>query len=231
VLVAACLLLSIGLLIPPVISHLQYRQEVEHCKNNLNQIGMALIKYTQVHDNRKKAFVNVADPRLEKRNKVAGIVMPVLVSSELIDPQAVTVRCPGVGSPLQCSLTVRGVKQLSDEEFRRQSPRLICCYAYSLGYYHQERIQCYSQDHFPVPIMADRPPFREKPAGDRRANSPNHAGRGQNVLFSDGHVAFLAHRTVGGDDIFLNRDNQVAAGKDPEDIVLGMSEARPVPLD
>ena len=74
------------------------------------------------------------------------------------------------------------------------------------------------------PIVADRPPVEGEPG-----NSLNHGGAGQNVLFLDGHVSFVPQRTVGDpdDDIYLNRANQVAAGLDQHDIVLGYSAARP----
>ena len=101
------------------------------------------------------------------------------------------------------------------------------CYAYSLGF-RDERSGAY---HGPsdnpnsssqTPIMADRPPAQGLPH-----NSINHGGAGQNVLYADGHVKFLTERTHGGDDIFLNRALEVAAGVDAADIVLGYSSARP----
>ena len=58
-------------------------------------------------------------------------------------------------------------------------------------------------------------------------NSLNHGGRGQNVLFHDGHVEFCVSRLVGGDDIYLNRDMKVAAGVGCSDAVLGSSAPRP----
>ena len=70
--------------------------------------------------------------------------------------------------------------------------------------------------------MADR-----APAEDGRTNSANHGGSGQNVLYADGHVIFRVTRTVAGDDIYLNRDQQVAAGLGATDAVLGASAARP----
>jgi prepilin-type processing-associated H-X9-DG protein len=225
VLVAACLLLTIGLLIPPVVNNLRARQQLERCRNNLNQFGEALIKYSQIRGHQKR-FPNLDDPDLGSRN-VAGAVVPMLVSAGCLDPNSVTVRCPGVGAPMQCPLTVEQVIKLKQMEFDRRAPRFLCCYAYSLGYLNQGRIESYSYDHFPVPIMADRPPFRGERERGPEANSPNHGGQGQNLLFSDGHVAFLTGRTFQGDDIYLNRDNQVGAGKDAEDIVLGLSEARP----
>ncbi len=63
----------------------------------------------------------------------------------------------------------------------------------------------------------------------RQLNSANHGGRGQNVLFLGGHVDWRTNRNAGvrGDDIFVNWDNQVLAGKAWEDSVLGSSDTSP----
>jgi prepilin-type processing-associated H-X9-DG protein len=220
VLVAACLLLSVGLLIPPVIGYLHQQQQLESCKNNLHQFGDALLHYSQLHRN---AFPNVAD--LKPRD-VAGMVVPVLVRDGLIRPEYVSIRCPGNGGPVFGPWTVDQLKALSDEEFQQLAPRLAGCYAYTLGYQFQGRVQGYARDRGSIPLMADRPP-RSGDGDVSGDNSPNHGGRGQNVLFSDGHVAFVTNRTIGGDDIYLNRNHRVGAGLDDEDVVLGVSEARP----
>jgi prepilin-type processing-associated H-X9-DG protein len=39
----------------------------------------------------------------------------------------------------------------------------------------------------------------------KKMSSPNHSGRGQNVLYCDGSVVFVKQRTVDGDDIFTLR--------------------------
>jgi prepilin-type processing-associated H-X9-DG protein len=55
------------------------------------------------------------------------------------------------------------------------------------------------------------------------ANSNNHDGDGQNVLFADGHVEFLQNPFVGiqRDQIYANKNGQVIASPvDPEDSVL-----------
>jgi hypothetical protein len=95
-------------------------------------------------------------------------------------------------------------------------------YAYSLGYrdpagrlkgLRQEDSPC-GTDH--LPILADRP----MPASHRT---------GHNVLYIGGHVLHATHPRVGvaGDDIFLNRDFQVAPGLDREDTVLGPGHLPP----
>ncbi|HMP15721.1 MAG TPA: hypothetical protein PKD72_01755, partial [Gemmatales bacterium] len=110
-------------------------------------------------------------------------------------------------------------------------------YAYSLGYLEKVHGKLINKtlkrsDGDSLPILADRPPrFGEVPQW-ATANSPNHSGRGQNVLQLGGNVQFLAYRSspTGEDhDIFRNHNNQQNAGLKLQDIVLGASEARPLP--
>jgi prepilin-type processing-associated H-X9-DG protein len=58
------------------------------------------------------------------------------------------------------------------------------------------------------PLMADRGPAA---AGEIMANSPNHGGSGQNILFADGSVDFRMTPLAGidGDHIYRTRDWRV----------------------
>jgi len=117
---------------------------------------------------------------------------------------------------------------LTAEQFLKQAPRLLPCYAYSLGYRDETGVYHCAMEATQtacarVPLMADGPP----PGVGNSLNSTNHGGRGQNVLFNDGHVEFCVSRHVGGDDIYLNRDLKVGAGVDCNDAVLGSSAAHP----
>ena len=75
---------------------------------------------------------------------------------------------------------------------------------------------------------ADRNP------GASAVNSPNHRGRGQNVLYGDGRVEWCQSRNVGvnRDDVYLNADgNVVASPVDVTDSLLLPPDRDPKPDD
>lgn len=222
VLVAACLLLTfiglslitLGRLRGPTSAAM-----MAECKNNLRQFFIALHAYRDLHG-------EFPDVSKEAPRDVAGMVVPILADAGTL-PSSASIRCPGLGSPLTCQLTLDVLRKMSNEEFEQRSPCLSMCYAYSLGSRNEGGgfrapgdgpKDGWSQ----MPLMADRPP-----AEGVLRNSINHAGTGQNVLFADGSVQFMALRTRADDDIFLNRERRVAAGIDASDIVLGYSGSRP----
>jgi hypothetical protein len=223
VLVAALLLVVFGGICSSGIVHLwrDYRVRVD-CENNLRVIGRGLQSYCDNH--------NGDFPRVEEQGprSIAGIFVPILFDSGVLNPD-VSLMCPARGRvPLNCR-SVQELEQLyanDPEEYLRQARRLAGSYAYTLGYRDDgghHGLRCDSGDM--LPIVADRLESL------LQANSPNHGGEGQNVLFLGGHVIWCTQRRVGinRDDIFSNWDNQVLAGKSREDTVLGPSESHPTP--
>ncbi|NIN08647.1 MAG: hypothetical protein GTO76_08335 [Planctomycetales bacterium] len=101
-------------------------------------------------------------------------------------------------------------------------------YAYNLGYvtdgkYHTPSLGRRTRPFYAV--MADAPCPRRG-----FAQSSNHAGNGQNVLFEDLHVAYLQTCTVPGasEDFYHNDEGQLAAGTSIDDAVVGPSQVRPL---
>ena len=224
VLVAACLLLTFGAILVTVLQKMRAPTSeamVVECKNNLREFFIGLETYR----NRNGHFPDIVK---DAPYPVAGMVVPILAEAGML-PEGASIRCPAVGPPASCDLTLARLRDMSDAAFKPRSPCLSMCYAYSLGYRDDNGVW-----HAPgdardtslsqTPIMADRPPSE-----GIVTNSINHGGGGQNVLFADGHLVFISGRTIGteDDDIFLNADNRVAAGRGARDIVLGYSAARP----
>jgi prepilin-type processing-associated H-X9-DG protein len=116
------------------------------------------------------------------------------------------------------------------DEFKRLTRGLAGCYAYSLGYREAGGTALYGLTKGMgdrLPLMADAPSC-DGGSEVLSGNSANHGGRGQNVLFIDGHVEFRTTRSLGtDDDIYLNAEHKVAAGHGPQDAVLGRSDATP----
>jgi prepilin-type processing-associated H-X9-DG protein len=218
---ASILLVAVGLGVTGLLGFRESHDLVA-CQNNLREFYQALWHYSEQHHGQ---FPNVADSR---PRDVAGLVVPILTSAGQL-PRGATYRCPASSEQAAPTLTLEQVRDLTDEEFQRLAPRLACCYGYSLGYRDADGV-CHGPRFDPadpnaqLPLMSDCPPV-DLALG----NSRNHGGRGQNVLFMDGHVRFCTTRNVGvnGDDIFVNWDNRVEAGRDALDTVLGRSNAHP----
>ena len=105
-------------------------------------------------------------------------------------------------------------------------------YAYRIGYFRgrdfipfggKESVQrrgCRSA------ILADTPSLTSV----SEVVSRHHGKCGQNVLFEDGHVAFISGCWAPDDldHLYLNDDNQLAAGSNASDIVLVPSDVTPL---
>ncbi len=228
VLVAACLLVCAGLLIPPGLIYLHYERNKLACQNNLRELYTALKDYGQRHSG---YIPNVATAVPPPRN-VAGMYVVMLQENGLLQGQ-VRVHCPPHDPAALPPASRAVVERMAQDEFQRCVSQMAeGCYAYSLGYRdswgtHSLRCDPLIPDNPYLAILADQPP-KDVGIGDK-ANSPNHGGHGQNVLFLDGHCRFCTTRTVGfnADDIYVNYAGEVAAGKCPEDTVLGAGDARP----
>lgn len=214
---AAVILLAIGVGIPALF-RLRDQSNVE-CQENLRVFHTGLKSY---HD-LKRHYPNV---QAEAPHNAAGMMVPILIDAGVLDPEA-SVRCPGNGPGKPCPHTYAQLKKMSREEFRKHARSLASCYAYSLGHrdergYHPPTFN--PEQASRLPLMSDRPPYD----ADSEANSPNHAGKGQNILFQDGHVEFLTKRSLPFDnDIFKNHKGNAAAGDREEQVILGSSDSEP----
>jgi hypothetical protein len=220
--VAACLFLVLSGLGAHWVYQQWMAQDQVSCQNNLERWYMALTSYADQNGG--------ALPKIEAQppKNHAGLV---------------TVMVPDTGFSVTCSANEkRGPSRLSlqeivdleavkPEEYQNLIRELSGCYAYTLGYEEwfdgkPKLIGLRLDSGADTPIMADRPPLED--VGIFAPNSPNHGGRGQNVLFVGGQVRFLKEPKVNGDDdIYHNRDNLIGAGKDRLDVVLGASNSCP----
>lgn len=225
VLVAASVILVLGLLAPPLIMYMRHQQAILACKQNLYQIYQA---YTQYWDNNGGALPNLSE--LPEELRVAGM-HPVLLREKQCWRDNIELVCPGVGTNhvllAHNREEVRKLNEAKTDPHWRE--KLGGQYAYPLGYLQGRDLHGLRRDMGNnIPFLADRPPREGVDADWTKANSPNHGGKGQNVLFLDGRVEWLTTRFINDDDIYLNANGRLAAGIHVKDIVLAPSEARPV---
>jgi prepilin-type processing-associated H-X9-DG protein len=228
-LAAAAVLVSAGLFIPALASQVQYHSKRLECANNLRVFGTALTDYADrapplVRVQHRGTFPVIAE--LEEPCAVAGAVVPLLRQAGSL-PAGANTRCPATGPRTSCTHTWDDLQKMDPQEINQYAPKWLDGYAYTLGHWDGNRVKVHGRQSGRVPVMADGPPPDfERLAG---ANSPNHRGKGQNVLYADGHVEFTPGRAHGGDDIYLNHDRKVEPGLHLGDAVLGGGGVRVSP--
>jgi hypothetical protein len=224
VLVAAVLLVIVGGLGVPWVVRLWHESQIVACQRNLTVFWTALERHANMHGG--------DFPRLDENGpgSFAGIFVPTLNDNKALASEA-TILCPAVGKRAPDGRSVRELTQLWEQdgatEFRAVIRDVGGNYAFPLGYWDGPRlIGLHSDDGDNTPLMADALGI-----GNRLGNSDNHGGRGQNVLFVGGNVRWSTMRRIGpeGDDIYVNKNNEVGAGLCREDVVLGVGDASPCP--
>ena len=227
-LIAAGILLCVLTLVPTLAFRLWRQYQVYACASNLHKFHDGLMRYADTHDR--------ALPMVQPwgAQSVAGIFVPILHDAGALDSD-VRVTCMPTSDQQALNRSVKNMEDLFAErpdEFWAVARKLSGCYAYTLGYFDGTNLKGLQQnDDGRSPVLADCPPIGTALFAGR--NSSNHGGRGQNVLFLDGSVAFCTHRNFGldGDDIYLDRQHRQRAGVDRTDTVLGTSGASPWPRE
>jgi len=240
--VAASIFLCATLLTLPLVNLVRDRNNRIACENNLRRIGFALRVYSDNHQTASTgAFPNVARPFDDiteepqpaaapaPQHTAAGLFIPILVhAGALTENDQVSVLCPATGSTQVCGWTLDRLHRLPPEDFQEHAPEFVPGYAYTLGYREGGQLRGLCRADGTVPIVADRPPVKDSAQlAAHFGNSPNHGGRGQNVLFTDGHVEWHTEHVLNGDDFFINNFYQIAAGFHSRDYVLGSSGSHP----
>jgi len=174
-----------GLLLPALIG-VRDRALQAKCLSNLHQVGLSLINYSMDHD---EAFPPLVDPA---GNEVPAVADDGTVSGEPARSAfAVLLKRGYLGSArvLICPATRDGLPVDFPSDYTSADlrdlilPETACSYGLDPTKNHKVSAAC--------AIMADAPRVPADHAdGDPEGNSPCHAGRGQNVLYNDGHVSW-----------------------------------------
>lgn len=218
--VAATILLASLIGLVPALRNSQITASNLGCLANLNQIGRALSQYALVYN--QFPFVPTHSP-----GAYVGSYR-VLLHEPGFAPDPSIFNCPCNGCD-DYSKTIPKFGELCDHESRQKGAlhdQMVCDYAYSQG-----RKDPTTGRVTPLPfglpgnhpLVADTPPYTESPSPlILVGNSPNHGGRGQNVLYAGGHVEFRRNRlrSPSDADIYMNEQNRIAPGLNEADAVL-----------
>ncbi|AGA29171.1 hypothetical protein [Singulisphaera acidiphila] len=204
--VAAGIFLAGLLTLVPAMQRSKDRMAQAGCGFNLRQLGIGLAQYAGLHHQYPYGPT-------DRPNAVAGTYAVTLQDSGLLkDLKALDCPCNG-------SCEQESPKPHSPESYRRM---LDGDYAYHVGYRNRSGrpgpVLASHSSH--VPLLADQP--AHEGGVILEGNSPNHGGRGQNVLFSDGHITWHTTRQVSplDLDIFLNEDHRPGPGVNANDAAL-----------
>jgi prepilin-type processing-associated H-X9-DG protein len=189
--VAAIAFLTVGLVVTGVMK-LRRDGQIASCKNNMLRLYEGLSGYADTHYDQ---FPKIGTPAAPN---AGSFVTELQVARQLMPDVAAT--CPADHT----------------DDLRRVS------YVYTLGYQLngeiqgiRRRVQDISDEL--TPLLADLP----TPAASPSYGPLSPHGRGQNILFADGHVRFSILATVNNDDIYRNQNGRVRAGLHRLDASLG----------
>jgi len=218
---AAGFFAAASLLLMPAIQSSRFNAQLIACQDNLRQIGVGMVQYSQHHNGYFPCIP------LRGRLAAAGIYAPILVRDGLVTDSRRFV-CPG--SPLAGRT---GSRIPSFDELQTASQDKLDglvrwmggSYGYHLGHVRDgvyQRTKNLGRSDFA--LAADTP--GSDPSNGRQ--SPNHGGRGENVLSEGGGVRFVTSPQPfpQADDIFANDWGLVAPGLQLNDAVIAPSAAR-----
>lgn len=219
--VAASVLFVASMLFFPSVMQSKFDQQVAMCSENLRQISSGLWQYSQQHG----GYFPFVPPK--GNLAAAGVFGPVLTEGRYLEKPE-TLLCPS--SPQAradaAPVSLDSLRKADGEQLLALQRNMGGSYGYALGYEQDGRYYGHrNRARARFALVADSSSPQQ--GGDA---SLNHEGRGQNVLYEDGHVQFQRTCTAVGcqDDIYHNDLGIIGAGQHVNDSVVAPSWARPV---
>jgi hypothetical protein len=212
---AIVLIAGLGTLLPALGMAKRSRGNLQ-CVANLMGLGQGLNSFASAHGR----YPEPATPE----SPVGSYIFPLLQSNAVSSPAVLTCPAGGIRNVSLTQADWRAWMQAPDRPSQACRDFMKRLYSYNPGFDHgqgrkgpiswAERI---SWNH---PLAADGPGL-DSHDHVRPGNSPNHGGRGQFVLFTDGSVRYLTCRSMPEDrDIYLNDLRQLGYGLHERDSVL-----------
>ncbi len=222
--------IAVGLLALIIVPAVQSSRDAARraaCKENLHQIGQALIAYSQGHGG--------YFPRIAPQSNAGAFSMQLVEAGYFSrDDLSQLLLCPSSSLAADIAERRAAIVVPTAEEMRVAQTLLLDrlrrymggSYAYRLGHLEQG-------SYVPVRNRADcRSALLSDAPNAKYGVSHNHSKQGQNLLFQDGSVNFQRGCLApgGADHLFLTAAGVVAAGQSRSDTVLAPSDASPGPV-
>ena len=222
VMVAASVVLVACMLFFPAIQNSRLHAQIAGCQDNFRGIGKALIEYS-LHS------PNETFPEIPKSGNLsfAGFYAPALIDSGLVTEQH-QFFCPSASDIKDARIssipTIQQFSAACGEELNKMQRDAGGDYTYTMGYMKGDElcgIRNQGRTHFA--IMSDVPVCEIMPS--KRELKRSH----MNVLFECGGVRMIPlHQTSWkGESLFENDHGLMNAGCRDDDVVVGVSYARP----
>ncbi|NDH04369.1 hypothetical protein EBX93_00415 [bacterium] len=220
-LAASLLILTCGVL-APWLHQAKTKAEKLACANNMREFHHSFQHYSAMQPDGKLPFVEPSGPR-----SFAGVYVPTLRQHGLLGDYH-SVACPTNARKIPTETNLEQLESMYKNKSNPGYQRLVKeaggDYAYNLGYNIKgSLVGLNNKSPGETPVLAD------KVNPNNTKLTFNHGGSGNNVLFIGGHVRWLPARKQNslGDDIFLNEDHKILAGKHFQDHVLAPSHSMP----
>jgi hypothetical protein len=216
--VAASIFIAGVLTLLPAIERSQQKMSQAGCVFNLQQLGSSLAQYASLSP-------YYPFPPSRASDAPVGTFAACLHDAGVLRDFSV-LDCPFNGPCHHRTDDLPSFEQL--EEIRHAEPdrlRHMLCWDYAYNVGHLDSFgsprPLESRPAMAIPVVADAP-SHENYVRILDGNSPNHARRGQNVLYSDGAVRWHVSRRVGphDPDLYLNNQRQLEPSTDDDDAVL-----------
>jgi len=216
-------LVCASFLFVPALSHCRFASQTQACQNNLRQIGTAMTAYSDYHGGFFPAVP------WQGNRAFAGVIGVMLRDSEFLSSPA-ALFCVAAQRRTEATLasfpTLVQIDNAPAKGLEAIRKAARGDYGFSVGYWERGKLALLRNQHRPWYAIAADAPSDLLPSHA----TANHAGRGQSVLFEDGHYQFLRRccPRMSRDELFLNHFGHVSPGVDANDSVILAGD---VPLD